>query len=245
MKRRGRWFYGLILIAIALLLILSQLGLITATIGIWSILMGVLAAAMLVHGIAERSFFEIFCALGIALVTFDEVLSLPNISVWIVILVVILLSAGFECIFPKRKRTNHHRNNDEKWQPYEDENQTGEYQQVREENRDGHIYCCNRFGAAAKYISSDDLKGAELENSFGELKVYFDNAKIKETSIDIRVNNRFGSMVLYMPSAWNVISDISVFLASSEHESRFTATDGPKVNVGGSVTCGEVKIIYV
>ena len=39
MKRRGRWFYGLILIAIALLLILSQLGLITATIGIWSILM--------------------------------------------------------------------------------------------------------------------------------------------------------------------------------------------------------------
>ncbi len=170
MKRRGRWFYGLILIAIALLLILSQLGLITATIGIWSILMGVLAAAMLVHGIAERSFFEIFCALGIALVTFDEVLSLPNISVWIVILVVILLSAGFECIFPKRKRTNHHRNNDEKWQPYEDENQTGEYQQVREENRDGHIYCCNRFGAAAKYISSDDLKGAELENSFGELK---------------------------------------------------------------------------
>ena len=74
---------------------------------------------------------------------------------------------------------------------------------------------------------------------------YFDNAKITETSIDIRVNNRFGSMVLYMPSAWNVISDISVFLASSEHESRFTATDGPKVNVGGSVTCGEVKIIYV
>ena len=27
MKRRGRWFYGLILIAIALLLILSKLGL--------------------------------------------------------------------------------------------------------------------------------------------------------------------------------------------------------------------------
>ena len=103
MKRRGRWFYGLILIAIAPPLILSQLGLITATIGIWSILMGVLVAAMLVHGIAERSFFEIFCALGIALVTFDEVLALPNISVWIVILVVILLSAGFECIFPKKK----------------------------------------------------------------------------------------------------------------------------------------------
>lgn len=245
MKKRGRWFYGLILIAIALLLILSQLGLITAQIGIWSILIGILAAALLVHGVAERSFFEIFCALGIGLVTFDEVLSLPEVSVWIVIIVVVLLSAGFECLFPRRKRKNHHRANDEQWKSYEDENRTGEYQQVREESRDGHVCCYNRFGAAAKYISSDDLKGAELENSFGELKVYFDNAKITEPSIDIRVNNKFGSMVLYVPSAWNVVSDISVFLASAEHESRFAASDGPKVNVGGSVTLGEVRIVYV
>ena len=59
MKRRGRWFYGLILIAIALLLILSQLGLITATIGIWSILMGVLAAAMLPYFHTKQRFVQI------------------------------------------------------------------------------------------------------------------------------------------------------------------------------------------
>ena len=52
-------------------------------------------------------------------------------------------------------------------------------------------------------------------------------------------------MVLYVPSAWNVVSDISVFLASAEHESRFAVSDGPKVNVGGSVTLGEVRIVYV
>ena len=245
MKRRGRWFYGLILIAIALLLILSQLGLITATIGIWSILMGVLAAAMLVHGIAERSFFEIFCALGIALVTFDEVLSLPNISVWIVILVVILLSAGFECIFPKRKRTNHHRNNDEKWQPYEDENQTGEYQQVREENRDGHIYCCNRFGAAAKYISSDDLKGAELENSFGELKVYFDNAKLSGGKAIVRLDVNFAGVELYVPKTWTVVSNANISLGGIDEKNKGIGNGENILTLVGNVSFSGIEIIYI
>lgn len=245
MKKRGRWFNGLVLIAIALVLILSQLGLITADIGVWSILMGALSVVMFVHGIAERSFFEIFCALGIALVTFDEVLSLPEISVWIVILVVILLTMGFECLFPGSKRKKLTHSSDDKWQAYEDESKTGEYQQTKEESTNGNVYCYNRFGAAAKYITCEDLRSAEIENSFGELKVYFDNARITEASVDIKVNNKFGSMVLYVPSAWNIVSDISVFAAAAEQESREREVSGPVVRVNGSVAFGEVKIIYV
>ena len=41
----------------------------------------------------------------------------------------------------------------------------------------GEQLCCeNNFGSAIRYINSDNFKSAKIENNFGSLTVYFDNA---------------------------------------------------------------------
>ena len=65
MKKTSRIFWGLGFITAAVFLVLSQMHLITAQISVWSALIGILCAALLVSSIADRSFGGIFFSLGI------------------------------------------------------------------------------------------------------------------------------------------------------------------------------------
>ena len=60
MKKTSRIFWGLGFITAAVFLVLSQMHLITAQISVWSALIGILCAALLVSSIADRSFGGIF-----------------------------------------------------------------------------------------------------------------------------------------------------------------------------------------
>ena len=59
MKNSSRIFWGLGFIAAAAFLVLSQMNLITASISVWSVVIGVLCVAILISGIANRSFGEV------------------------------------------------------------------------------------------------------------------------------------------------------------------------------------------
>lgn len=240
MKRSERVFWGVALIGAAVFLLLNQLGLIEANIGVGTIVMGIICAAILIGGIANRSFGGIFFSLGLAWLVFDDVIGLPDISIWMIIVIVIFLTCGFNILFPKKPRQNN------KWQAYDNVNEKGKYQQVVDKDVNGNIFCTNRFGATAKYINAVDFKGGELHNSFGEMKVYFDGAVIVNPPVQITVNNSFGQITLFVPKTWCVKTNIGVFAADIKEENRGAVSlDGPVVNITGNTSFGEVLIVYV
>ena len=99
MKKTSRIFWGLGFITAAVFLVLSQMHLITAQISVWSALIGILCVALLVSSIADRSFGGIFFSLGLARLTFAEVLGLPKVGFWNVVIIVVFLTIGFNFCF--------------------------------------------------------------------------------------------------------------------------------------------------
>ncbi|MDO5154470.1 MAG: LiaF-related protein [Eubacteriales bacterium] len=250
MKTSSRIFWGLILIAVAAYLIVFQLGLISIELNVGTIIMAILCLAIFVGSLCDRSFGGVFFSLGLAWVSLGKLFGLPTISPWLALLIVVILTAGFHLLFPNakvNKKTHNHNkhHNHEKWDDYADEHKIGEHQKVSESEEDGFVFCTNTFGQIAKYINTNNFKGANLSNTFGELKVYFDNALIVDSPIEIQVSNSFGSMQLFVPKDWNVVHDIHVFAGDAREQNHNNASTTPVVNISGNVNFGEIQIIYI
>lgn len=244
MNGKGRIVWGIGFIAVALFLILSQLGLITERISAGNVIIGLLCCAMLISGIISRSFEGIFFALGIAWLAFDEVLGLPRIGVFTMLVIVVLLIIGFHLIFPKTTG-GHWRENSEKWEAYRREDQKGEYQSVTDEEKDGYYQCSNRFGALTKYVNCSNFKGASITNSFGELQIYLDQVHMEQESAELMVSNSFGELVLYIPKEWEVIQKINVFAGEVTQKQNNPGIGEKQLIIHGNVSFGEIKLIFV
>ena len=241
MNKTSRVFWGVGFITAAVFLVLSQLNLITAQISIWNVLIGLLCAAMFVSSIAKHSFGGIFFAIGLAWLTFGEMLGLPEIGLWTMVIIVLFLTIGFNFIFP-HKHTGNHNNG---WEDYDKEDRIGEHQKVKDVEEDGYVECSNTFGALAKYVNSADFKGGRFSNSFGELKIYLDQAHIISGPVEISITNSFGSVELYIPKEWRIVQDINVFAGDVKEKNRNMGIDQNRVNLIGSVSFGEISITYV
>lgn len=246
---KKRILYGTLFLAAAVFIILNQADVITADISVGHIALGVIFGCILIGGILERSFFGIFFSLAFLWIIFDEPLGFPDVSEWSVLFVALLLVLGFSALFPAKIRKSYKSQvvfgNTEDMDSYEKNFKGGKYRKVVEENEDGRINLQNHFGATSKHINVSDLKGAFVENSFGELKAYFDNVTIVEDTIDIVVDCSFGSVELYIPREWNVIQKVGAFAAGVTEKNPGDTAGKPIVNIVGNVSFGEVTIIRI
>ena len=131
------------------------------------------------------------------------------------------------------------------WDDYDDPDKVGKHQTVFNEDTNETFYGYNQFGASAKYINTGNFKKAFLESSFGELKVYFDSAKIISDSAEICVKQSFGSTQLFIPKEWQVIQKASVFAGAIEERNINKSTGSPIVYLTGEVKFGSIIITYV
>ena len=238
-KNKNSLFWGLMLIAIACYLILCQLHIVTLAISITKIILGMIFVGTLINSISTKNFTGFFFSLAFLWIIFDSLLGLPAVSTKVILLIALLFSIGFSMIFPK----NHHI--EKKHVDWDDPNKTGKHQTFFNEDTNETFYCCNRFGASAKYINTGNFQKATLESSFGELKVYFDSAKITAESAEICVNQSFGSTQLFIPKEWTIVSKASVFAGAIEERNKNCSIGTPVVYLTGEVKFGSVIITYV
>ena len=242
MKQFNRIFWGLSFIAIATLLVLTQMNLITVGFSVAQVILAAFAILFIWISIESRSPGVLFIPVGLIWIGFGEMMGLPAVPVWVVIVVMALLAIGLAILLPKKK----HNHNAQNYDRMRDEFHDNKYQKVENEQKNGYVYCSNRFGSLAKYITESDLKKADLRNAFGEMKVYLDQAKVSGNSVVVDVNNSFGQMQLYIPSDWSVSSEVSVFAgAVNEINNNPNMVGGPEVHLVGNVSFGEVQINYV
>ena len=86
---------------------------------------------------------------------------------------------------------------------------------------------------------------ADIKCSFGEVKVYFDNALIPSGKADIYLDVSFGEAVLYIPKNWKIINNVQVFLGDMEHRSGDIDVNSPEVTIHGNISFGDTKVIFV
>lgn len=254
MRNSNRIFWGLILIGSAVFLILSKMGLITPSLNLGMIIVGLFSISILVSSIIKKSFGGVFFSLGLAWLAFDKTLGLPNVEWPFVLLIVILLTIGFNIIFPKKNRYYRHMNNhlNTGSNNVNDDTNEGLHSEYAEKHhstsdseQNGYIFSTNSFGATAKYINTVDFRGADLKNSFGEMRVYFDGSQIIDSPVTINVSNSFGSMKLFIPQGWDVKHNVSVFAGDFRENNSCNGSLGKTLYIEGNLSFGEIQVTYI
>ena len=246
MKRKNI-FWGISLIAVAIFIVVYQMGLISSEISIWTIILGILFGCALLDGIISLSFGGIFFPLAFLWALFGEVIGLPGVSIWILLLAALLLTIGFSVIFPRKKKDCHWEKRMENMhQTYESYGAHEVNENEDEQNdKESHVSCYNKFGATTKYVTSNHFVSANLENHFGEMIVYFDNAQIVGDSAEIHVKTSFGSVQLFLPREWRVENNINVTMGNVEEKNQSKSSGSPLVRLHGEVSLGDLEITYI
>lgn len=243
MKRRNI-FWGLSLIAIAIFIVVYQMGIISNQISVWSVVLGILFGCALIDGIISLSFGGVFFPLAFLWSLFGEVLGLPKISIWILLLAALLLTIGFSVIFPKKKKEKYWKKHMESMQQSFDSYGEREIHNGGEESQ-SVVSCYNRFGETTKYISTENFVSATLDNQFGEMIVYFDSAKITSDSAEIYVSASFGSVQIFIPKEWRVDNCIRVMMGDVQERNQSRSLGTPVVRLYGNVSFGDLEITYI
>ena len=129
--------------------------------------------------------------------------------------------------------------------------QGGEGVQMVEQEEDEHRFICDvSFGSVSKYIKCTSLQEVVVDNSFGQVAVYFDEAVLDGGRANVSVDNSFGSVKLYVPSNWEVVikadesfghvrtfKNEGIMVAPMDEENR--------LYVNADTSFGDVEIHYI
>ncbi|TAH69162.1 MAG: hypothetical protein EWM47_07225, partial [Anaerolineaceae bacterium] len=198
MKKRNV-FWGMLLIIAAVLIILNQFGFFVG-ISIFDIVLTVLMIGIIIVSIKSINFWGILFPLAIILITYAEELNITDFTPWPVLLTAFLISLGLSMVF------NRHGSFVFKFNGRESFGSS-----VINEQDGNVINCSTTFGECIKYVNTENFERANIKCSFGDVKVYFDNAKIPSGRADIYLDVSFGDVDLYIPRTWNVVNDVHAF----------------------------------
>lgn len=206
-------------------------------ISIWRLILGVIMLSTLVEGIKKVNFGEIFFALAVIAIAFDKVLGIEAYTPWPVIGAAVLLTIGFELMFGDKKRGHfgiyHNDRKLEKGEKVDEEVSQDEYYGVE-----------TAFSTTVKYVSSERLKKADIDNAFGTLSVYFDNATIDGEAI-ISVDNSFGRTEIYIPKEWQVRLENDSFFGGIRMNGECLGTADCTAVIKSDTSFGTIVINYI
>lgn len=255
MKSR-KWFWGIFFLAAAVLIVVNQFLYMPISIG--KLIATVFLAAIFIDGISTRNFFNIFVPASIIFVLWSSSGWLGfsrHLSFWPMIPAAILLAIGFSIIFPRRGGNSHFgsSSNYERRSHNRGENNGEDGRFHGEENRqftsgneeESNVRCDVSFGAKSHYLYTQSLESGNFNCSFGELKVYFDQARLSPNGAQVQVDCSFGSTELYIPREWNVVNNLSSSLGAMNENYRGAQGTGPALVLTGGVSLGNIQIFYV
>ena len=232
-KNVGKIFWGLFFILAAVYIVASKFCTLP-DISILSIFLTIFFVSIFIKGIVHRNFWEILFPIAFLCIIFDEPLGITDLTPWTVLGAALLGSIGLSMIFKPKKGFKVSVNKDSYGTGVSSEQCSGE-----------QIRCENNFGSQIKYINSDDFRFAHLENNFGSLNVYFDNAVIQGGIATVMVENNFGETVLYIPREWRVQNNLTRSFGSVSETGRNEGTSESTICLQGDCSFGSIEIHYV
>lgn len=231
--KKERIFWGIYLILGAVFILAAKLGFMQG-VGIWSLVWTLVFAAALIKSLIRLNFFGIFMSIALLAIVYAEPLQIQAITPWPVLGAGLLLGIGFSLIFPKKGK-----------QYYVKRYHHPDGERIINEQDGSNCKCSVNFGSSIKYINSDAFERADLENNFGSLKVYFDNAIMKGTEAHVYIENNFGGVELYVPKTWAVNCKISNVFAGVDEKGHAQPDGVHTLYLHGDNSFAGVTVIYV
>lgn len=225
-------FWGIIFILLAVYLIVNSMDLFPK-LPVFSILITLVLVYIMVMGIRKLNFTEILIPLALIGWQYDDYLGITELTPWPLLGAAILLAIGLDMIFRnvrKEKRIEGH----------------VVFNGRIDSSVDGSVININStFAGNNKYINSDHFSTANIDTSFGQCNVYFDNAIMDNNHCVINVDNSFGETNLYLPHTWRVSIDRDCAFGDVKiHGVGSNDMDAPFAQVNADVAFGEINIYF-
>lgn len=226
-------FWGVLFILAGIFLIISKLGYLP-DINVFSLLLTIFLVVVIVKSLPRLNFSGILFPIAFICIIYSRQLGITAITPWTVLIAALLGSIGLSMIFHKNiKWINHnHKCEDYKFEKIDVEDES-------------FVGFKNSFGASIKYINTDKFEQADLNCSFGAMKVYFDNAVMSNEEAIVRITASFSGIELYIPKTWNVDDKTNVFLGSVSEKNRNNQTTTNNLTLVGDISFSGVEIIYI
>lgn len=235
-KNSGKILWGIFFILAAIYVVVSKLW-IMPEISVFSILLTVFFIWLFLNGIRNVNFWEILFSIAFICIIYDDQLGITAITPWTVLGAALLGSIGLSLIF--KKKSNHKPSISFTFDSNGDES-NGDSSYNGE-----NISIDNSFGSAIKYVNSDNFCKADVDNSFGELTVYFDNAIIQAGKAEIKVDNSFGATNLYIPKEWKTENNIDQTFGGVKTHGVCEGSSNSILKLKGDTSFGEINVYYI
>lgn len=232
--KKERIFWGVFFILGAVFILAAGMGLIQG-IGVWSLIGTVFFVAILIKSLIKIRFFGIFFSLAFLGIIYAQPLGISGIVPWPVLGAALLISIGCSMIFPKKNRCAFH----------VEHGSSQHFDNIINEPDSDTVNYSISFGSSIKYINTDDFKSANLECSFGALKIYFDNAIMQGPEAYVYVENSFGGVELYIPKSWKVVSQIDNSFGGVDEKGRSMPEGLHTLYLKGENSFGGITIVYI
>lgn len=235
MNRRNL-LWGIFFICLAVYAVVNRLGILPLPgISLHRLVLTLLFVWLFTDGIRHLNFYKILFPLAFLAILYDDLPVIEALTPWTVLFAALFGSIGLSMIFPGGRRSIHlMMSSGEDTQSFGSEQCTGE-----------HIRCENNFGTAIRYIHSANFHSAELENNFGTLSVYFDNAVIADGSAFVTAESNFGTLNLYIPKEWETQHALDRAFGSIHENGICTASSGIVLQIEGSANFGAINLFYI
>lgn len=227
---KGNFFWGIFFIVAAIFLIIGKLD-IFANFSVFKLIITVFLVAWFLQGLKRKDFGGILFSLAFLCILYDRFLGIEALTPWTVLGAAAFGSIGLSFLFKKTPQSHiyprpAHVNN-------------------ADNISHGIFTFSNSFGESVKYVNSDNFIQADINNAFGDSKIYFDNAIIENGEAHINLNVKFGNINLFFPNTWNVINQATASLGDIRENNRSNSTGSPTVILTGHISFGCATITYI
>ncbi|MCL1917501.1 MAG: hypothetical protein FWG14_04185 [Peptococcaceae bacterium] len=216
-------------------------------IGIGSIIVAALALAFAVQCITHLAFAPLPIPLAVLYIIFQGPLNWPNVQWWALVLAAVFASIGLAILLPRKhthvnRHTYSHSSGNE-FHKHHHHSRT----HIEDGGNDNNPSVSVHFGSVSRYLHAACLETVHLDCNFGELQVFFDQAQLKPDGATAILNCSFGSIVLFIPKTWNLVSNLSCTLSGVETDNPLaTPTENaPQLTLNGSVSFGSIEVRYI
>lgn len=236
---------GIGFLVAAIFVIVGSTG-VLGDISVWKLLLSFLLVMQFVKSVFKLQWPPMLFCLAFLAILHDEALGIENLTPWPVLGAALLGSIGFSLIFSRTHKYTG-ANGEKHW------NITGGEGVSRvDEEEDEHRFVCDvNFGTISKYIKSQSLREVKVDNSFGQVNVYFDEAALDGGKANVKVDNSFGNVKLYVPSDWDVkigaVDEKFGHFQNFKNEGimNYVTEDSNKLFVSVDTSFGDVEIHYI
>lgn len=216
---------GLCFVGVGVLIILSSLGLL-GSFGWFTLILSACLIYLLIVAVLKLNFYQMFFSIAVLFILHQEDLFNLDLSWFSIMLSAFLLATGCNMIFKDQRR--------EKKGYFKNEFASADAENSAEVN----------FASRILYIIDQEFEVSNLECNFGNLKVYFNEAKMKDKNALVNVEANFSEVTLFVPQDWHVVDQVDTTFGSCKIQLVNTLGDNVLI-INGDVTFATLNIRYI